>query len=236
MMERKIQPELLDEMPGDDPRAIGSRRDLRRINAWMGNARFTIAALSAARIAPPRRIVDLGAGDGDFLRRLTRHLPALPPGLEVVLVDRINATDEHVLAELRSRGFIPHVERADVVDWLRAAPVQSGTWIVANLFLHHFTAAALRSLFAVVAEKSDLFCACEPRRASWPLAASRLLWFLGANAVTRHDAVVSVGAGFNGRELSALWSMTADWCLREHRAGLFSHVFLAQRTEAAANA
>lgn len=237
MMERKIQPELLDELPGDDPRAIGSRRDLRRINAWMGNARLTAAALgAAARMAPPRRIVDLGAGDGDFLLRLTRHLPAFPPGVEVVLVDRSNATDERVLAELRARGFIPRLERADVLNWLRAMPAQPGTWMVANLFMHHFTGAELRAMLALVAEKSALFCACEPRRALWPLAASRLLWFIGANAVTRRDAVVSVRAGFAGEELSALWPLKSDWRLRERQAGLFSHVFLAQRTEAAANA
>jgi len=235
-MKREIQPELLDELPGEDPRAIASRRDLHRINAWMGNARLIAAALALpARAASPRRFVDLGAGDGRFLLRLTRHLPTLPPGLEVVLVDRSHTTDKGVLAKFRSRRLMACVERANVLDWLLTAPDQPGTWMVANLFLHHFTAAQLRALLALVAEKSVLFCACEPRRASWPLAFSRLLWLIGANAVTRHDAVVSVRAGFADAELSGLWPAKAGWRLREHRAGLFSHVFLAQRTGAAAN-
>ncbi len=237
MMERNIRSELLDELPGDDPRAIGSRQDLRRINAWMDNARIIAAALGGvAPTAPPCRIVDLGAGDGHVLLRLTGHLPDLPADLEVTLVDRINATDDKVLAALRARGLNPRVERAEVLEWLRALPHQPGTWMVANLFLHHFTTAQLRAFLTLVAEKSAVFCACEPHRAFLPLAASRLLRLIGANAVTRHDAVVSVRAGFAGAELSALWPREDGWRLQEHRAGLFSHVFFAQRSEAAAKA
>ena len=229
-MLRQLQPELLDALPATDPQAIGSRRDLRLINAWMGNARLTAACLSdASRRAPPRRIVDLGAGDGTFLLQLTRHLPDLPPGIEILLVDRGDATDDTVVKELATLGFRPRVERSDALEWLQAARVEPGTWVVANLFLHHFDAAPLRTLLAVVAEKASLLCACEPRRAALPLAASRLLGLIGANAVTRHDAVVSVRAGFAGQELSAHWPASGHWELRERRAGLFSHLFLAQR-------
>jgi hypothetical protein len=47
--------------------------------------------------------------------------------------------------------------------------------------------------------------------------------------VTRHDAVLSVRAGFAGRELSALWPSADGWKLEERRAGLFSHLFVAHR-------
>src|SRR2546430_10100919 len=64
-MDRQIEPEWLDELPADDARAIRSRRDLRRVNAWMGNARVIAAASREAfRDRPPKQIVDLGAGDG----------------------------------------------------------------------------------------------------------------------------------------------------------------------------
>ena len=230
MRERSLQPELLDQLPPQDPRAIRSRRDLRRINAWMGNARHTVACLqAAAQRAAPRRIVDLGAGDGFFLLRCLRRLSSLPKGMEVVLVDRHDATDPGVLTELRARAFVPRVEQADAADWLRAMPAERGTWVVANLFLHHFSTVSLKALFGAVAQKAELCCACEPRRGRWPLAASRWLWLIGANTVTRQDAVVSVRAGFQGGELSALWPATGAWQIRERHAGLFSHLFLAQR-------
>jgi hypothetical protein len=230
-MERSVQAELLDELPADDPRAAGSRRDLRRINALMGNARLMArAAHGAASQALPRRIVDLGAGDGALLLRWVRRMPSLAPGTEVLLVDRHDAVDPGIVPALSARGLSPRKVQANALEWLRMQPAETGTWVLANLFIHHFTAESLRALFNALAEKAELFCACEPRRNGWSLAASRMLGLIGANAVTRHDAAVSVRAGFQGEELSALWPSNSIWRLREHRAGLFSHLFLAQRT------
>jgi hypothetical protein len=41
--------------------------------------------------------------------------------------------------------------------------------------------------------------------------------------------VVSVRAGFSGEELSALWPDRQTWRLTERRAGIFSHLFIAQK-------
>ncbi len=231
MMERSLQTELLDELPADDPRAVGSRRDLRRINALMGNARLMARAVCAATPqAIPRRIVDLGGGDGDFLLRWVRLMPPFAPGTEVLLVDRQDAADARVMTALSARGLRPRQVSADGLEWLRSQPAEVGTWVLANLFLHHFTPERLRELLDAIADKADLCCACEPRRGWWPLAASGMLGLIGANAVTRHDAVVSVRAGFQDGELSALWPADSGWRLQEQSAGLFSHLFLAQRT------
>src|SRR5262249_50117479 len=45
-----------------------------------------------------------------------------------------------------------------------------------------------------------------------------------------HDTVVSARAGFNAKELSALWPRRGEWELHEHDAGLFTHCFVARRT------
>ena len=59
----------------------------------------------------------------------------------------------------------------------------------------------------------------------------RLMWLIGCNDVTRHDAVVSVRAGFTNRELSALWT-ASGWKLEERAAPPFSHLFVARRDAA----
>jgi hypothetical protein len=229
-MDRSLQAEWLDALPAADPRAVGSRRDLRRINALMGNASLMARAVrTAASPGVPRRIVDLGAGDGALLLRWVRRMPSLVPGSEVVLVDRCDVADAGVLKALSARGLRPRRVQADGLEWLRAQPAEAGMWVLANLFLHHLTAESLRSLFGILAEKADLCCVCEPRRNRWSLGASKMLGLLGANAVTRHDAAISVRAGFQDGELSALWPADPRWRLREYRAGLFSHLFLAQR-------
>jgi hypothetical protein len=61
------------------------------------------------------------------------------------------------------------------------------------------------------------------------LLASHLVALLGAGAVTRKDAVLSVRAGFRGHELSERWPDPLAWRLQEGRAGLFGHGLLAMR-------
>jgi hypothetical protein len=85
-------------------------------------------------------------------------------------------------------------------------------------------------LLAAVADRCAAFVASEPRRDRLATLGSHLIGLLGANAVTREDAVTSVAAGFAGGEISAAWPPDrAQWWLREFRAPPFAHCFLAAR-------
>jgi hypothetical protein len=55
-------------------------------------------------------------------------------------------------------------ERSPQAEWLDELPAEAGRWVLANLFLHHFSAERLRALLKTLAEKTVLLCACEPRR------------------------------------------------------------------------
>jgi hypothetical protein len=199
---RSLEPEWLDHLAHDDPRAVRSRNDLRRINALMGNARFIARHLSG------RRIADLGGGDGALMRAVARRLGR--DDLEVINVDRVHGLE--VLEFLRQPG--PALDA-----------------IVANLFLHHLEPESLRRLFALSAARAPLFIACEPRRSRLALSASYLVGLIGCNDVTRHDSVVSVRAGFRGKELSEAWPAGPHWELLEGPAWPFSHVFVARRDD-----
>jgi len=254
-MKRIVEPELLDTLPPDDPRAIHSRRDLRRINAWMRNHAIMANALqTAANGRAPKQITDLGAGDGHFLvrvaqvisrngapvsdpaqrdsketRRVGDRRSAVWSGVKAVLLDRQKNVTAQTSASFASLGWRTETVEADVFDWL---PNAAGLDVViANLFLHHFEDARLPVLFRAIAGRARLFVAIEPRRAPWPLFCCRLLWAIGCNAVTRHDATVSVRAGFSGRELSVLWPADSGWQLTGRRAGFFSHLFVARRMD-----
>lgn len=114
------------------------------------------------------------------------------------------------------------------------APHAAPRWdlIVANLFLHHFEGAGLGTLLGAISTGSERCVACEPRRSRTALVGSHLVGALGANAVTREDAVLSVHAGFSGTELSAAWPPAgAAWRFSEYPAGLFGHCFVAERSE-----
>ena len=224
--ERLVEPEWLDMLPPDDARARRSRRDLARVNALMSNAGIVARAMGGAGLAAPASVVEIGAGDGHFAARLAQALPVAPAGARFTLLDRQVTVEDAALDRLAARGWSAAVVVDDVFAWLGApGPVHDA--IVANLFLHHFESDELARMLALAARRARCFVACEPRRSALALAGSRMLGAIGCNDVTRHDAVVSVRAGFRDGELSALWPRDASWILAEGARGLFSHGFAA---------
>jgi SAM-dependent methyltransferase len=226
---RLIQPELLDHLPETDPSAVRSRRDLRRINWWMGNARKAARAIKANSVQTgPKKFVELGAGDGTFLLRVARLLGPGWKGSHAMLLDRQDLVSSGTRTSLEQLGWQVQTLQADIFE---ALPLLQEHYdvMLANLFLHHFPASPLQELLRLAAAHSSLLVAVEPRRSVQSLLMSRLLWLIGCNYVTRHDAIVSVRAGFRGDELSSLWPREAGWDCRESGTGLFSHVFVARR-------
>lgn len=245
-MKRIVEPELLDTLPPDDPRALRSRRDLRRVNAWMRNHAIMARALEQNWNGPvPKQITELGAGDGNFLLRVAQRLGPLgvPPlggpdrlkpelrtrNVNATLLDRQKNVSSETLAAFASLGWRAEAVVADVFDWPKTS--NAGGVVIANLFLHHFEDARLSELLQKISERARLFIAVEPFRFAHPFLCSRLLWLIGCNAVTRHDAAVSVRAGFSGSEISTLWPDQQNWRLTEQRAGFFSHLFIARRMD-----
>lgn len=226
---RLLLPEVLDDLDEDDPRAVRSRKDLKRINRIMGASGILANALTAYSDSP-KRIIEFGAGDGSLMLRLARRLAPRWPHVHVVLLDRRNVIDQKTRDALANIGWTAEIRHADLESWIVQDEVRHVDISLANLFVHHFDAGTIRRLFEALAARSSMFVACEPRRARLPLIGSRLVGLIGANEVTRIDAVSSVRAGFRGEELSSLWPASAsEWTLTEHRAGLFSHVFVARR-------
>lgn len=251
---RIVAAETLDSLVADDPAAMRSRRDLQRIHRVMGTRSIVTRALrkhmassGAGHAGRPLRILELGAGDGSLLLGVARALRGQWPAVELTLLDRQELVSGATVASYAEAGWRATSLTGDVFDWAagRTGPDQpddqhaASRWdlIVANLFLHHFEAAQLRSLLNAISTRCTRFFACEPRRAYPALAASHLVALIGANAVTREDAVLSVHAGFRGTELSQAWpAPTVDWTLDEYAAGPFSHCFCALRRVPAAAA
>jgi hypothetical protein len=219
---RRLVPEWLDLLPSDDPRAMRSRRDLVLVNALMGHAGVIARHV---RGTGARRIADLGGGSGEMLARVARKARLAPP-VEAVLVDMQPCVTHEVSARLSAAKWTLSVATADVFVWLESQADGAFDLLMANLFLHHLEPAPLARLLQLASRKARCFIACEPRRSALALAGARMLPLLGCNDVTRHDAVVSVEAGFRDGELSHGWP--ADWRVEERALGLFSHLLVAR--------
>jgi len=231
-MERIVIAERLDHLPPANPEARHSRRDLQRINGLMGNSRLLRRAV--ARVLPDSharawQVLEVGAGDGTLAERLWSRLPSPPAGSRLGLLDRLPVVEERPRNALAARGWIPEVLVMDVHEWIgQSAPVRLDL-VYANLFIHHFEGVAFSNVLNALAERARAVVLLEPRRSILARMGARLLGGIGCNAVTRHDAVHSVAAGFLGTEITRFWPDPGAWVLTEFRAGLFGHCFSAHR-------
>lgn len=223
---RRLETELLDILPADDPDAVRSRRDLKFLNAVMLHPGIMARRMRHHAIAAPNRIVELGAGDGSLMLRLCRRLAGHWPGVTTVLVDQQGIVAPATREAVAKLGWRQDQVTQDVFEYLATA--KPADIIIANLFLHHFEPPQIAEIFARSAERAPVFIALEPRRSMLPLIGSRLIGLLGCNYVSRHDATASVRAGFRDRELSALWPDPRGWILREGPVAL-SHGFAAKK-------
>jgi len=229
-LKRSVEPEMLDSLPPGDQRAMRSRGDLRRINRIMGTGSLIADALDGLLVGrTSARIVELGAGDGSLMLRVARQRAKRWPPVRLELLDMQPVVAAATLTAFHELGWEARVAGTDVFDWFARADADEPPIVIANLFVHHFDGGRLRALLDGIAAKSRAFVCCEPRRNRIALAGGALSWAIGCNRVTVNDATLSVRAGFNRRELSALWPRTGGWQLREQRVGPFVHRFSAVR-------
>jgi hypothetical protein len=222
-LSRTLEPELLDLLAADDPRARAARRDLVRINFVMRQQRIMAGLLRP--LAAPRRLADLGSGDGRFMLGVARRMAAHWPSVTALLIDRQDIVSPQTRAGFAALGWKCESVTEEIFE---AMPRLEVDIITANLFLHHLEEVSLARLLTLAAQKARDFIVCEPRRSLSALLASRMVFALACNDVTRHDAVASVRAGFAGSELSRLWP-GEGWRVREGLALPFTHFFSARR-------
>ena len=195
-MLRRVDPEILDELPSDDPEAIRSRRDLRLINAIMGNHRW-LARRIGIGFQTGWRVLELGAGDGELGQRLVQrnHVAAN----QIVGIDRA------------PRPLAWPAEARWLQGDVFAEALPPAEIITANLFLHHFQADTLAELGRRLPSTCRLLVCNEPARRGLHVWQGNLLAIVaGLNRVTRHDMRVSIRAGFLRRELPE-WLGISDW-------------------------
>jgi hypothetical protein len=148
-----------------------------------------------------------------------------------LLLDRQSTIEPEAVEQFRRIGWRMEPVARDAIEWLVEAPASGVDVLMTTLFLHHFTDDQLVRLFKRAASRTRWLIACEPRRSTLAHLMAKCVVLIGCNSVTRHDAPVSVRAGFAGAELSELWPRDESWRLEERRLGWLSHLFVARREQ-----
>lgn len=202
-MKRVVTPEILDSLPHDHPAALANRRDLRLVNALMGNHRWMEKRLNR-HLKPEDKVLEIGAGTGDLGLRLRRK--ALLPNTAFTGLDLWPKPEEW-----------PEEWEWMQTDLSSYEGYGRFTVILANLIMHQFSEEVLRKLGRLWRNgNARLLLISEPVRRSLHQWQLRLLPPLGFHPVSRHDARVSVAAGFRRGELPQLLGLEAkEWMLFE---------------------
>lgn len=216
MPPRVVQVELLDLLPPEHPAVRHNRRDLRLTNQVMGNHRW-LARILRVRLRRGDRVLELGAGTGEFARRLLRE------GREVDGLDRCPAP-----------GGWPRAARWHRADLRQFDGYGDYAAVCGNLIFHQFTASELRAIGGRIQAHARLLVACEParwRRSRWLFGVVAPV--LGANYVSRHDGRVSIAAGFLDDELPELLGLDpAQWAWQRSTTLLGAYHLVAWHREA----
>jgi hypothetical protein len=212
-MRRTLQPELLDSLPPQHPDARHSRRDLRLINRIMGNHRWFEVTLPPL-LRDGERVLELGAGTGELGCRLAAGGTRVD-GLDLCpRPEAWPASEEWHQDDLLA---FPGYDRCPVV--------------IGNLIFHQFSTAQLAGLGGTLRRSARLIVACEPfRQRGFQALFATLAPVFGANRVTRHDARVSIAAGFRADELPAALGLNdKNWNYRCQTTALGAYRMVAIR-------
>ena len=195
MMQRTVQPEILDTLAHDDPAALANRRDLRLYNRLMGNFKWMASTLPMVSSGDP--VIELGAGDGSL-------------GLYLLRQGIVNRKSPYTGVDL----WDAPIQWPKDWPWLKKDLLTidysalKGT-LLANLILHQFTEQEL-ILIGKKIEQSGLhtLLITEPARRRRHLWQVWLSLLLGINHVSLHDARVSIRGGFRQKELFHLLGLS----------------------------
>jgi 2-polyprenyl-3-methyl-5-hydroxy-6-metoxy-1,4-benzoquinol methylase len=133
-----VRAELEEQMDGpcsrEELRACLS--DIARVNSWLFAYRPVLGwldSLELDKVAGPIRIVDVGSGYGDVLRRIERWAAARGVAVELTGID-LNPDAVAIAAEASGAKSAIHWVHSDVFGY---APSEPPHVVVSSLFTHH---------------------------------------------------------------------------------------------------
>lgn len=188
--------------------------DLAQVNAVTLAARPTLAFLRRATRGRKRlRLLDVGFGDGDMLRRIERW--ATRRGIETDLV----GVDLNPRSELAARAHTPTGTR---IRWLTGDYAdQGGGWdaVVSSLVAHHMTHDQLTAFLRFMEANARAWLVNDLHRhgfahRGFPLLAHVARW----HPIVRHDGALSIARSYRPAEWPPILAEAGITDARVYRA------------------
>ena len=199
---RSNAPEWMDDLSQPTAEVKRALADIKKVNRWLGGHKVSISGLRPyldAKYEPPVHILDMGCGNGEFLRHLNKHCTRQNIPVTLTGWDR-NPNSLVWGQDLDDTGNI----RFECRDILSYPPLPKGeVVIVCNLFLHHFTDAQILEIFKTWRELGCRAIVVNDLHRN-PVAYYLFHVFgfiFRLSRMARHDGLVSILRGFTRRDL-----------------------------------
>ena len=204
---RSSQLEIMDDLQLKGPELGHLLNDLARVNRYLGGNRTVTQGinglLEGVVTKEPIVVVDLGCGDGELLRHLSRWFKKRGIPFKGMGID----ANRHILelAENRSLDFQDITYRnLDIFDTTANWPQMDIA--VCSLFLHHFGDEQIISILNKFCTQCRLgIVISDLERNRMALQLFRLVApVFTRSSIARHDGQVSIARGFTRHELDQL--------------------------------
>jgi len=200
---RSDQFEIMDDMTMSGPELRRTLDLLASINLWLGGNALTLDGIEKMVGAPskekPIRIVDLGCGNGDMLRKL--HSFGKKMGYHFDLLG-IDANPASVAYATKLSAGMDNLKFSTINIFSQEFREMEYDIAIATLFMHHFSDEEITELISGIEKKSRIGVLVNDLHRSE--LAYALFWVISlffGNQVARNDGLVSIRKAFKRKDL-----------------------------------
>ncbi|MEJ2585436.1 MAG: methyltransferase domain-containing protein [Robiginitalea sp.] len=201
---RSNAPEWMDDLTHPTEEINQALADIKKVNRWLGGHRVSMHGLKPflrRKRKTPLHILDMGCGNGEFLRHLGRYCNRQDIPVSLTGWDRNPRSLEW--GEQHDKSGEIRYECRDILSF---PPLPKGeVVIVCNLFLHHFTDA---QILETLKTWRDMGCRAivvnDLHRNPLAYYLFHVFGFIfRLSRMARHDGLVSILRGFTREDLNS---------------------------------
>jgi 2-polyprenyl-3-methyl-5-hydroxy-6-metoxy-1,4-benzoquinol methylase len=199
--------EIMDDLESHDDVVFQTLSELDFINRWLGGNAITLESLEKLWKSVPKEqpvyIADLGCGSGEMLRLISQKAHRQNRNVVLKGID----ANPHIVGYAQSHSRVFNAIQFEALNiFSEEFNTQKFDFIIATLFLHHFSDDELINLFISLKKQARIGIIVNDLHRH-PLAYYSIKWLtslFSKSSMVKYDAPLSVLRAFRRKELALI--------------------------------